>query len=201
MKRSFTIGRNPLNDIYIDDPSNVISRSHATIRVDGRKFFITDHSTNGTYRNGIKLTPGIEYPVTKDDEVSFGGLYTFDWAMIPKPKTSLSAVILYVVSILVLAALCIGAFYLLPKFRNAPDNNSVVVEPQKDTTIVSQPVDSLTVQKDDQPSKKEGQSSKPKKKETKAKRPAKSQPSESSISKKDVSDYSDSDDKRDVDAL
>ena len=41
------LGREPSNDIISDNPR--ASRKHATIERRGRKFILTDHSTNGTY--------------------------------------------------------------------------------------------------------------------------------------------------------
>ena len=53
MKKIYTIGRDEGCDIVIPDSTDVISRLHATIRVESNdKIFITDQSRNGTYVNG-----------------------------------------------------------------------------------------------------------------------------------------------------
>ena len=206
MKKSFTVGREPSCDIVIYDPSNVISRSHATIRVDGRKYYITDHSTNGTYRNGIRLTPNIEYPFTKDDDISLGGTCPLDWNSIPRPQKPVSAFLLYPVAVLLLAALVIGAIYLLPNFRgnqvgtggsgSGSASGSVPVSVPKDTVVSARQTDSLVVLEDKRkkPKKKTGY-----RKQTTA--PKKDEAASAPVSKKNVKDYSDDDDRQDVDAL
>ncbi len=51
----FTIGRNETCDLHID--SNQVSREHATITRQGRKFKVRDlGSTNGTFVNGERIT-------------------------------------------------------------------------------------------------------------------------------------------------
>ena len=203
MKRNYMVGRDPSCDIVIYDPSNVISRSHATIRVDGRKYYITDHSTNGTYRNGIKLAPNVEYPITKDDDVSLGGVCTLDWGLIPKSQRSVGAGFLYPLAVLLLAALVIGAIYLMPNFRGKPaaggggiGNVPVPSSIPKDTVVASHQAGSQVVLEDKR--------KKPKKKsavrnqnQAAKKAGAASEP----VSKKNVTDYSDDDDRQDVDAL
>lgn len=57
MKKIYTIGREEGCDIVIPDNSDVISRLHATIRIESEdKIFITDQSRNGTYVNGMKIS-------------------------------------------------------------------------------------------------------------------------------------------------
>ena len=49
MKKIYTIGRDESCDIVIPDNTDIISRLHATIRVESNnKLFITDQSRNGT---------------------------------------------------------------------------------------------------------------------------------------------------------
>lgn len=99
----FQIGRDVSCDIIIDDYSNRVSRSHATLRVEGRKYYITDHSSNGTYRNGIRLTPNLEYQVSTEDEISFGGVSYLDWNAITGTYANKSWPTMAVVLISVLA--------------------------------------------------------------------------------------------------
>ena len=64
MKKIYTIGREEGCDIVIPDNSDVISRLHATIRIESEdKIFITDQSRNGTYVNGMKISSNVEVPV------------------------------------------------------------------------------------------------------------------------------------------
>ena len=66
MKKIYTIGRDEGCDIVIPDNTDVISRLHATIRIEaGDKIFLTDQSRNGTYINGMKMTSNVEIPVSR----------------------------------------------------------------------------------------------------------------------------------------
>lgn len=53
-KEDITIGRDPENDIIVDDAS--ISRYHASIKKIGDGFVLIDSSSNGTFVNGEKVT-------------------------------------------------------------------------------------------------------------------------------------------------
>ena len=59
-----------------------ISRQHARTFVQGSQVFIEDlHSTNHTYVNQQKLTPGQPHPLHDGDEVCLGRLrFNFHWA-------------------------------------------------------------------------------------------------------------------------
>ncbi|MEM8750008.1 MAG: FHA domain-containing protein [Pseudomonadota bacterium] len=74
-----TVGRlNSGADIEIADPS--VSRAHARISRRGSDCFLTDMgSTNGTFRNGKKLSSGDVERLADEDEVRFAeAAYTFD---------------------------------------------------------------------------------------------------------------------------
>lgn len=117
MKKTYTIGRDPsCCNIVIYDLTDVVSRSHATLRVDGRRYYITDHSTNGTYLNGIRLTPNMEYKVTPDDDISFGNVASFDWSAITKSKSAPSWW-LFVISIAAIAILAALAIIFIPRLK------------------------------------------------------------------------------------
>ena len=61
MKKIYTIGRDGGCDIVIPDNTDVISRLHATIRVESNdKIYLTDQSRNGTYINGMKMSSNVE---------------------------------------------------------------------------------------------------------------------------------------------
>lgn len=60
-------------DVVIEDDS--ISRLHAKIVREGNKFLLSDlNSTNGTYRNGLRLNPNETLPIEPGDEIAFGKL-------------------------------------------------------------------------------------------------------------------------------
>ena len=194
MKKVFSIGRDSSCDIVLYDPSQMVSRSHATLRVDGRKYFITDHSTNGTYRNGIRLTPNIEYRITKDDDVSFGEVVALDWTSVPGYGQRVR-VWPFLLALLVIAAIVAALLWLRPKFEQAPTDN--IMPPTSsaiDSTAVSVQQDSLVVLENVNAKKKSQAKPKPKQKvnnEAKTK----------TVDKKSMDGYKDEDDNKDVDAL
>lgn len=46
-----TLGRNPDNDLTLEDPERLVSGHHARIEIRGQGFWLIDHSTNGTFLN------------------------------------------------------------------------------------------------------------------------------------------------------
>jgi hypothetical protein len=61
-------------DLSRYDPNNAISRRHACITREGRKYTIVDlNSTNGTRLNGTALMPGKKVALTSGDVIEFGG--------------------------------------------------------------------------------------------------------------------------------
>lgn len=112
MKKIYTIGREEGCDIVIPDNSDVISRLHATIRIESEdKIFITDQSRNGTYVNGMKISSNVEVPVSRKDVISFAHIVDFDWTLIPKQKSKyLKWTIIIVPFILILGYVAFNLF-------------------------------------------------------------------------------------------
>jgi len=50
-----TIGRSEQSSIVVPSQFNLVSRTHATITLDGNVYMLEDHSTNGTYVNGTLI--------------------------------------------------------------------------------------------------------------------------------------------------
>ncbi|MHC4843101.1 MAG: FHA domain-containing protein [Planctomycetota bacterium] len=85
-KREVLIGRGGqanLEPPIPDSPFTIgISRKHCMISKSGNKYFIEDSgndgngSTNGTYLNKRKLTPGNRIPLNHNDEITLGTFYT-----------------------------------------------------------------------------------------------------------------------------
>jgi uncharacterized membrane-anchored protein YitT (DUF2179 family) len=73
------------------------------------KIFITDHSTNGTFVNGIKITPDVDFPVKRGNRISFANEVELDWKLIARTKNK---ILLYAVIVGLLIAAGIVAFYL-----------------------------------------------------------------------------------------
>lgn len=70
----FSIGKMPgCVDCVLTDAS--ISRLHARIEKQGEKVFLTDmNSTNGTYKNGLRMEPSETVEIEPGDEIRFGKL-------------------------------------------------------------------------------------------------------------------------------
>lgn len=105
--KSYSIGRDLGCDIVMNDHSDVVSRRHAVLTVSSSgKMTITDQSSNGTYVNGIKISPNVPVPVTRKDSVSFAHVATLDWNMIPKSRIWVTYLIVALV-VAAVAALCV----------------------------------------------------------------------------------------------
>ncbi len=67
-----TIGRDKNNSITIDDP--LVSRVHCMVRRIRSSWYIEDAgSTNGTWVNSKKITPGKAIRLNPDDTIVLGG--------------------------------------------------------------------------------------------------------------------------------
>lgn len=83
--RLIVIGRNP-QEANIVINSQYISNYHAEIiLLDNGDMFLVDKSTNGTFLNGIKLTPGKEVAVKRGDNVMFADM-PLDWGLIDEVR-------------------------------------------------------------------------------------------------------------------
>lgn len=111
--KSYSIGREENNSIVIFDISNKVSRNHATLVVDGSKMTITDHSSNGTYINGIKISSNIPVPVTRRDVVTFADEVELDWKSVPNPTKRLS--IIFSVALAVIAVIAVSIIVIKNK--------------------------------------------------------------------------------------
>lgn len=91
----YSIGREDGCDIIINDNTDVISRRHATINVSSSgKMTIVDYSHNGTYVNGIRISPNVPVPVTRKDNISFAHVARLDWNQIPNTQAKIIRYIL-----------------------------------------------------------------------------------------------------------
>lgn len=143
MKKIFTIGRGEGCDIVIADNSDIVSRLHATIRIDSNdKIYITDQSRNGTYVNGIKMSSNVEIPVSRKDVISFAHIYNLDWSLIPKQRRGLKLSII-VLSLLLILGLV--AFFVLKLNKHVvpvdPIDQTTEFIEKKDTTAIKDSVE------------------------------------------------------------
>lgn len=77
-----SIGRGEDCNIIISDM--MVSRRHAILKIYPMgKMEIVDMGQNGTFVNGVKLTPNVAYPVSRKDVVSFAHVRQLDWSQVP----------------------------------------------------------------------------------------------------------------------
>lgn len=120
MKKVYTIGRDPQSDIVINDSTDVVSRLHATIRIDGSKTFLIDQSQNGTYVNGMRMSANEEIPVTRKDTISFANIAELDWSLLPDPKKDqMKTVAIVIASLAIIAAIVFGILHYLDNNDNS----------------------------------------------------------------------------------
>ena len=135
--KTYSIGRDLGCDIVINDTTDVVSRRHAVLTVaSSGKMTLTDLSSNGTYINGIKMTPNVAVPVSRKDSISFAHVATLDWNMIPKPKGWLTWLI---IGLCAVAVATIAAMLFTQHGQpSAPDNGVV-------TDTLAMPADSTAI--------------------------------------------------------
>lgn len=135
MKNVYYIGRDESCDIILQDDSNVISRTHAILRVGkGGKYTISDQSMNGTYVNGIRISSGVEVPISRTDIISFAHLVEFDWSLIPNPAKRTRVVVFSILGGLILiGALCWGAVKLFGNRQPASAEPATAIEATSDS--------------------------------------------------------------------
>lgn len=141
MKKVYTIGRDPQSDIVINDNTDVVSRLHATIRIEGCKMFLIDQSQNGTYVNGMRMSANEEIPVTREDTISFANVAELDWTLLPDPNKARMKTIGIVVAVLIaIAAIIFSVLYFI-------DNKNKKTYEEPNTTITT---DSTTISNDEE---------------------------------------------------
>lgn len=136
--KAYSIGRDPACDIVITDNTDVISRRHAILNVTGwGKYTIVDNSTNGTYVNGIRITPNVPVPVTRNDMISFAHISQFDWNSVPDSGKKLRMALIAIASLLVVACVGFGiAKFAFPNHTTEPVEVTVDSTQTKKTTPV-----------------------------------------------------------------
>lgn len=122
MKTIYSIGRDPGCDIYLYDDKNVISRNHAILKIGkGGKYFISDQSMNGTYINGIKVTPGVQVPVTRKDVVTFAHVAELDWSLIPNTGLkTLKSILFAALAVLIIGGVAYGVVKYMDQAKPTP---------------------------------------------------------------------------------
>lgn len=179
MNKVYTIGRDPSCDIVINDNTDVVSRVHASLKVKGRgKYVLVDQGRNGTYVNGIKMSPNEEIPVSRKDAISFAHVAELDWNQVPKEKSnSLLWIIIAVVTVAIIGAI---AYYFLkpePTPVVEPIEEVSPIEELPDTSVKNDTIRDTVFIKE-----------KPKASPVKKKEPKKEEPVKSAPEKEEVID-------------
>lgn len=126
----YSIGRESGCDIVINDSTDVISRRHAVLTVmPSGKMTITDQSHNGTYVNGIRISPNVAVPVTRKDNISFAHVARLDWNRVPKSGNVMRYAIFALIAVIVI----VGAVFAWKaidgkKPEPAPVNHEQVIK-------------------------------------------------------------------------
>ena len=90
MYRKITIGRGEYNDLRIPERYDTVSNHHADIEVmDNGMLYITDHSSNGTIVNGVRIHNASK-PISYGDRISLSKFYELSWSLVDDflPRTS-----------------------------------------------------------------------------------------------------------------
>ncbi len=124
--KAYSIGREANCDIVIYDSTDVVSRRHAVLNVyPSGKMYIVDQSRNGTYVNGIRVTPNVQVPVTRKDIVSFAHVVKLDWNQVPAANLWMR-IAAWVVGVILLASIGVGAYYMIDRKEEPKPNNTSV---------------------------------------------------------------------------
>lgn len=130
----YSIGREKTCDIVMTDNTDVVSRRHAILTVyPSGKMTITDQSQNGTYVNGMRITPNSPVPVTRKDNVSLAHVATLDWNRVPKQVTILQYVLIAVIVIIVIG----GGIWAYSNFSGGGEEPEMTVATQDTTATKS----------------------------------------------------------------
>ena len=69
--RDIFVGRAAENDVVVDKAG--VSRRHGRLREEGGRWFVEDRgSLFGTFLNGVRLQPGLPYPLRHADRITIG---------------------------------------------------------------------------------------------------------------------------------
>lgn len=124
----YSIGREGGCDIVIHDNTDVISRRHATLNVlPSGKMTIVDQSHNGTYVNGIRISPNVPVPVTRKDNVSLAHVARLDWNLVPKPVSPMRYALYAFIGLIVVAG-CIWGYKSLNPVKPEQEKNILVTD-------------------------------------------------------------------------
>ena len=137
--RLIVIGRDPREaNIVIDSP--YISNYHAEIiLLDNGDMFLVDKSTNGTFLNGLKLTPGKEVAIRRGDNIMFADV-PLDWGSVdpirvPKDVKAIKGIGSHYMNAIVVQGPNVSRFHAT--IRQMSDNKWYICDHSKNGTTVN----------------------------------------------------------------
>lgn len=132
--KAISIGRDNGCDIVLNDNTDIISRRHAVLNIYSTgKMTIVDQGRNGTYVNGIRITPNVPFPVSRKDVVSFAHIIQLDWALVPNSASRMRNIVVGIVLFIVVSC-GVSAYFInhhntdktiIPNNKNATKKDSI----------------------------------------------------------------------------
>lgn len=137
--KTITIGRGDGCDILIDDYR--ISRRHAVLKVyTFGKMEIVDMGQNGTWVNGVKLRPGVPFPVKRSDVVNFAEASQLNWSQVESPMKYVKLAGIIAAILILLGLLIFWIFSALSDSSSDVEENNVTVVRPVDTNLTKDSV-------------------------------------------------------------
>lgn len=129
-----TIGRDRTQDICYDN--EMISRKHAILRIyNNGRMEIVSLGQNGTFVNGNLCKPNTNYPLKRNDVVSFAHVCELEWSEIPDPLRWLK------ITSLVVGILAVIAVALSLTYKYLPIGDKDATEEEIELEITSENAD------------------------------------------------------------
>lgn len=137
--KTITIGRGDGCDILIDDYR--ISRRHAVLKVyTFGKMEIVDIGQNGTWVNGVKLRPGVPFPVKRSDVINFAEASQLNWSQVESPMKYLKIAGIVAAILVLLGLFVFWIFSALSDSSTQTEETNVTVVQPGDATVVKDSV-------------------------------------------------------------
>jgi len=146
--KMYSIGTHLTNRIMINDTSNMVSRYHATLKIDPKgKMTLNDHSSNGTFVNGSRISPNQDIPVKRKDKIMFANSQPFDWTKIPNTKSNSWYIFSPIAAILIVGLIfAFNHYYVHPLPKVEPIGPIVPVPPKPIPNPIPKPPSKQLVQ-------------------------------------------------------
>lgn len=135
--KTYSIGRDLNCDIVINDSTDVISRRHALLNVTpSGKMTLIDQSSNGTYVNGIRISPNVPVPVTRKDIISLAHVAKLDWNQVPKSNQWIKYFVGGIIAVIVILAVIFGLKAIKGSSTDNPEQPTTTAI--QDSTLLKQ---------------------------------------------------------------